>query len=309
MKKIYLTAGLVLASLCAFAQPQLTQSSIPVNFSADFYYAEVENFNPGPSGANQTWDFSNITAVVAGESTFMPSAGTPYASSYPLANHAIHYGGLGQSLWYYNRITAQKLEHISLVYAGVIAINYSANPKTMVEFPYAFNSVFTDTYREGPEDDDTAFTATYDAYGTLILPFGTYHNVIRQKVVEDGKTEYNWYNSDPFYPLLQTNLEDGSIGLMKGGALGVGDNQQHEFLAYPNPFTDVVTINIPQQVSGRLDISITDMLGKLVHATAIDNAIGGTSASLDLNACTTGVYLLSITDSNGNTQTRKLIRR
>ncbi|MBD3581085.1 T9SS type A sorting domain-containing protein [Flavobacterium selenitireducens] len=309
MKKKYLAAVTALASLCALAQPQIRQEHVGASLSANLYYADVQNFDPGPDGPNQTWDFSSLNSVNAGQATILPAAGTPYANSYLMADHCFLYQGQGVDLWYYNKTSAQKLETVSMIFAGVFALNYTQNPMTVVEFPYDFNDVFTDSY--GPTvASSTEFTATYDGYGTLILPFGTYQNVIRQKVEEDGKIEYNWFHSDPFFPLLQTSIEDGSVGMVEPTSLSV-ENPTGNFrpTVYPNPFHDVVALRLPSGTSGTIRVAVTDVLGKVVYRDEFAGPDADDVVTIDLSDCASGVYFLDYWANDRKGSVQKIVRQ
>lgn len=309
MKKIYQIAAVALAPLCAFAQPQVTQANVPTSLSANLYYADVQNLDPGQAGQNVTWDFSGVGAVNVGQMSILPASGTPYANTYPAADHCYLYHSSTNDLWYYNRISAQKMETISLVFPQVVAINYTHNPVTVVEFPYTYNQVFTDSYGQNSQDL-TTFTATYDGYGTLVLPFGTYQNVIRQKVVQDGITEYNWFNSNPFFPLMQTNLEEGSVGMTEPTNLSTG-NPGVSFKPgiSPNPFTDSVELRLPDAISDNATVRVTDLLGHTVFSKALQGVNAGDVVAINLSGCAPGVYLLQLSDDRHQGIAQKIVRQ
>ncbi|MCW1147106.1 LamG-like jellyroll fold domain-containing protein, partial [Flavobacterium lacisediminis] len=69
---------------------------------------------------------------------------------------------------------------------------------------------------------------------------------------------------------------------------------------YPNPSTGIFNIVSQQNVS----VEIYDLLGKLVYNQSLAN---GTN-SIDISNINTGVYLLKVTDANGNSESHKLIK-
>lgn len=69
---------------------------------------------------------------------------------------------------------------------------------------------------------------------------------------------------------------------------------------YPNPSTGIFNIVSQQNVS----VEIYDLLGKLVYNQSLAN---GTN-SIDISHFNTGVYLLKVTDGNGNSESYKLIK-
>lgn len=209
MKKINLTVGILFTSLLNYAQPVIHSSNLGQP-ALETMTAAVTGFSPGKPGANQIWDFSHLQLKPAGSCAIA----TPSDQSFATANFCIAYNNPLHAYFYY-RQNAEKLELVGEDFAGIGVIAYS-NPKTLIEFPYTFGQTINDTYQMA--DQTISFTSTYDAYGALLLPFGKYTNVIRQKIVENGQTNYIWFNADPFFPILQTALQDNTIGIVKDTA-------------------------------------------------------------------------------------------
>lgn len=314
MKKWILPALITLAQTSLWAQPVATSANVAVsNFNAEFYYSPATNFTPGPAGANQTWDFSDsFEMTLAGTDEAIPVAGSPYASSFPTANYLYKFSGMfGGDRYYYHNLTASKLEILSLGWNGVHGHNYTANPRTFAVFPYTFGTEFTDTYRSSADNIDVTNVVTYDAYGTLIMPFKTFHNVIRQKVVKNGQTNYNWFNVQPFYPILQTVLEENSLGIVKDLSSLAADNfaDGKMFAVYPNPAMDELNIEAIGTLTSPVHIEMYDLLGKRILLRKEEN-LDNDLVQLNLGSFDAGIYLLKITDSQtGASLTKKIIRK
>lgn len=210
MKKNNLTVGVLLTSLLNYAQPVIDSSNLSP-LSSETLTATANGFSPGAAGANQTWDFSGLQLTANGSNTIEKSA------VFPTANLRVACNGNPLNANFYYRQTVDKIELVGEDFTGIGTVPYP-DPKTLVEFPYAFGQIIRDSYTIG--DKTVSFISTYDAYGALLLPFGKYPNVIRQKIVENGQTNYIWFNVNPFFPILQTALEDGTIGIIKNTAVG-----------------------------------------------------------------------------------------
>ncbi|NUY79789.1 T9SS type A sorting domain-containing protein [Flavobacterium sp. MAH-1] len=311
MKKVNLIAIIVaLLPTCAFAQPQITLSNVNFGFTGEFYWTQIgESFNPGLPGANQTWDFSSLNLTLIGTDTSIPVAGSPYAAQFPTANYVYKFEGMGlPPRYYYHNVTSEKYEILSLGYAGNVGWDYTPNPRKWLQFPYTYQSVFTDTYQSTQDESATTATLTYDGYGTLILPTGTFTNVIRQKVVKNGQTNYNWFNVQPFYPLMQTVLEENSLGIVKNTTLGLGDQHKNAFAVWPNPTKGTLNISCDANLEQAATLSIYDALGKKVVEKQI--AFDSNSAfQLDLENHNPGLYFLNVSDASGkNLLSRKIIK-
>ena len=291
---IYATAMLLQCSL--WSQPVVNSSNVASNFQADFYYSLATEFFPGPAGANQTWDFSHIDGDFLGSDTALPVAGSPFAANFPTANYLYKFSGplTEGDLYFYHNLTAEKFEIITLGYNGSTGDNFSPNPKTYVTFPYVYNTVFTDTFQSTTDSGPTTFTATYDGYGTLIMSFGTFTNVVRQKVVSNGVTNYNWFNVSPFYPILQTVFEENMLGIVQDQTqLDITDNETAGSAAvYPNPVRDVVHINLASQISGPVTISVYNLAGQMVYNQKSD--LDESHVSADIQHLSPGLYFVEI---------------
>jgi hypothetical protein len=91
MKKVFLSISLLVSFYLAFAQITITHEDL-LDVGDSVELAGVENippgFGPGPSGPNQYWDFSNLTADTLYTLGFIDPTLTPYASSFPFSNVA-----------------------------------------------------------------------------------------------------------------------------------------------------------------------------------------------------------------------------
>ncbi len=309
MKSVFTIAAIALTQFASWAQPVANSSNVAANFLADFYYAEATGFSPGGSGPNQTWDFSSLEIIMLGVNTAVPVESTPFASTFPNANYVFKYNGafLPGDRYTYHNLTATKFEQVTMGYDGSFGATYT-DPRTIVTFPYTYNTVFTDTFMAEGDEQITNVTATYDAYGTIIMPFGTLNNVIRQKVVTNGQTNYLWYNVSPFYPILQTVLEENAIGVVIDHTqLSVGDNQAQDLMVYPNPVKDEINIRL-SEMTGNYTFTVTNISGQVVinkNLNCNDNSL-----TFDAQHLTAGIYFLAVTDTiTSKTYRRKFIKQ
>lgn len=302
MKKNYLI--LLFASVSAFAQPIINPSNITLGVASEVFIAETDGFDPGSAGPNKTWNFSGLTMVSVGTSATTDPAGKPGANTFPTANFCSADTSEPPSSFVYFRHDAQKMELLGELYVGIGTVNYNANPKTYLEFPYTYNKVITDTYKAALDDDATSFTTTYDAYGTLILPFGTYQNVIRQKIVENGQTDYIWFHVSPFFPIIQTALADGAMGILKTPSVlaTAHFDQSSAFTVSPNPSSGIFNITLTNVREAQIDVY--DLVGKLI----VSQKSSDVSTAIDLQNCNAGIYLVKVT-ANDQTSVQKIIKK
>lgn len=197
------------------------------------------------------------------------------------------------------------MELVGETYIGIGVINYNQNPKTYIEFPYTFNKVINDTYKQTLDRFETSFTSTYDAYGTLILEFGTYHNVVRQKITESGVTDYIWFNVSAFFPIIRTALADGMMGVMKhtGTLAGCQFDTIQPFTVFPNPTSDAFQVEL-KDFEGA-EIAVCDAIGKLVATQKASDSM----PKIDISSCASGIYMVKVMSKDGHQSVHKIAKK
>jgi len=72
-----------------------------------------------------------------------------------------------------------------------------------------------------------------------------------------------------------------------------------EVKAWPNPFTDRISISLQSATAGKVTITLMDNAGKLVKANGYNVVKGNNQLNIDrLKALTEGVYILKVTDAS-----------
>lgn len=95
----------------------------------------------------------------------------------------------------------------------------------------------------------------------------------------------------------------GTLTISFDGILNVQDNNKDQFTISPNPAQDMVTID--SNKSGFASVTLYNTLGKQVKE--VRNVAG--SLQIDLSELTSGLYLVQVIDTNGNSSIKKLIKR
>src|SRR5688572_22728029 len=190
MKKLLLSLSIMVFAFGfnpdAKAQPTLTAANFgPV--LGDHFSSKMGNYmQPGNSGANQTWNFSGLAATATMTTDYVSRAAAPFQSNVPAATLA-------------SKSSGNDYEYITTTPTGIKTYGaYSAAQNVFVTYsdpieialPKTYNSSSTDTYKATYTANTMNFlrkgsmTITYDGYGTVITPAGTYNNVIRLKMMD-----------------------------------------------------------------------------------------------------------------------------
>jgi Secretion system C-terminal sorting domain len=289
------------------AQPVLNAADFPATYSADAYTAPTTGFTNGGSGADQVWDYSTMNLTPANYSySIVPSETIPLASSFPTANYSYRFNDNGLIFFNMQKLQANSFESLGYI-DGNFALNY-LDTNLVFEFPYTYNSFFTDTYLpDYPDAELQTITRTYDSYGTLITPFGTFNDVMRQKVEQNGQIGYIWFTNNPFQIIVSGNFENQYVYFWKDTTnLSTNPVSKSVFMIYPNPTTGDFTIYCNNNLNKETFATVYDVLGKIVlPKQKMTNEI----QTINSSKFTSGLYIVKITDSDNQLlQTEKIIK-
>lgn len=292
--KPVITSLLTAIAMGATAQPVLEYGNLdligktfPVHLMT-----EPGTADPTADGANITWNFSSITLQMnAGTASFVDPASTPYASSYPTSNLAqVVSTPLGTSYTYF-LLTASSLDMLAEDVGGTSPEVYTV-PKTPLQFPLAYQDSYVDSYMSG--GSSSSVTRAYTGYGTVILPTGTYTNVVK---VTSSSGNIDFYHSNPLEPLGHVD-SDGLVIVYGDATMGVADLGHAPVLsAIPNPATDNVLVT---GLASGTQWQLADLQGRVL----LGGIHRGGPLQLDLGSVAAGPYMLVAKDGSGRSAIR-----
>ncbi len=118
------------------------------------------------------------------------------------------------------------------------------------------------------------------------------------------------------YKLVFTKFEGsstGNIGFDRGkvSSLGIGDaGRSMAVTAYPNPASDRVRLYFSPGTSGKADILLTDLTGRVVASQQMNATAGNLEeAVFDVSSLTSGIYLAVITSGSEKAIRKIVVRR
>lgn len=199
MKLKFVLPLMLLSAIMVTAQAQivLTAADAPAIGDAFTYATDTlpQTTSPGASGADQTWDFSNLQAHELSTIEMIHPAQAPNSEDFPTATLAqvVNDGSYGFA---------------AITPAGVIALGSALNlfdseefisvvfdpAQTLFTFPTTFGTTLSETYGFTVTVDGSFFdvdsiriesaamqSVETDGYGTLIMPTGSFQ-ALRQRV-------------------------------------------------------------------------------------------------------------------------------
>ncbi|MCW3121317.1 MAG: hypothetical protein JWQ38_809 [Flavipsychrobacter sp.] len=301
MKTITLSAIAVLISSASFAQPVITtsMSTAPLGY-ADSVYSAPTTIAPGAGGAAVTWDFSTLPLTALGYIKLITPSTSPYASTFPTATVCAEISPVGSSThaYSYEKVSSTNWEALANNYSGVgTGKDYTPNPQSFLQFPFHYTDNFVDAFQTtvgGPYN----VTITYDGYGTLTTPLGTYTNVVRiKKYWGVGDYGYNWYATSPYLTIVASfdaqNNNYTFIGHKPPTAITQTATASNGVSIYPNPFSSTTTLHTELQGINAASITIIDMAGRIVRTLPLS----GSETVITKGDMSTGMYVYKLTNN------------
>jgi len=317
--------------LCGFSFGQVTLTSslhgIVPGLTSSVLKVDTTGFNPGASGSAQTWNFSSLFTIgTAINSNYVDPSTTPYSSVYSSATVSNGDGSGGYS--YYIQ-SGTELDYIGG--SDGVTYVYYFDPLVVNKFPFSFGDGYVDNfsaYYSGVSRTGT-MTLTADGSGTLILPSGSY-SALRVKSIENYTDStssvvvhvniitYNWYIATEHFPVLQYSIAQlsGSTSsmskqlLMSAAVVGIEElsNNEIELNTYPNPATDIVTLEFYLKEEQNVSIELKNVLGQSVFSSVSEFNNGSNRFEINMKTLPKGIYLAEVQCGNGH-HTKRIIKR
>jgi type IX secretion system substrate protein len=315
MKKtalLFVLQCICLLAVCGtlFAQPVIVNTMPPFTVgTTDSIYTAPASVAPGGGGSGITWNLSALTPSAIGTISAVTPSSTPYISTFPTATFCAKLSPIsGGSAYIYERISSTKWEQLANDYAGVgTGTDYTPNPESSIEFPMSYLNSFVDTFQKVGGGANTV-TITYDGYGTLMTPFGTYTNVARiYKYWGPGDYDYNWYETSPNLGIVVSfDAQSNAYTLVReaGATSGIKvESAPHAVTLFPNPFTDRATLKIDVDELRNASVTITDVMGNVVKQIPLV----ATETTIQRDDLSSGIYLYHVCNNGFRISNGRLI--
>ena len=320
MKKFNLLCTLVI--ICNYTLlAQFTMQSPSINVGENITQIVANGVfvqDAGEEGENVTWDYNWFTGIDQIEFTYQATNATGLSEVFTSSNYALLNEEIGE---FYNH-NEQKTEKVGLLVESIL-IDYD-NPQTILEYPFSYMQSFTDSFVGNYQYQGIDFiingniAVTADAYGDLILPYGTIENVMRLKYEVTGsedyevsgmphqnqftQTSYAWYTEESsLLPLLNiTFLESDAstqttvIYLAQSVGLSEVLAEKIDYNIYPNPATEFTHIEFTLEHDEEVEITLYSLLGAKIKSIEKDTFMAGKhSKNISLEKLNPGTYFIS----------------
>lgn len=346
MKKLLLLSlAYAFACLAVKAQITITLSDIQLGPNTVITAKDTSTFiQPGPSGANQVWDFSGFApsqhdTVTSDMSSFTSNP------LFPTASHAMCQTASGMSYCYYYDIDATGVyglgleQTMTVPYASHTVATYA--PAAMgYPLPLNFNQIATQacvltqqSTNGSPAPYDSVrivyskgVTLNVDGWGIVKTPFGTYNALRVQKINTNSDTSY-YHTAAGGWAAPQVNAihKDTAYTWLATGAFEVANMTTYSSTVHRYSFsksTSTTSIKdrdlqsnefklFPNPATDNLYIQSNTGIRSVICKNIVGQAcaIAMSGSSVDVSKLAQGVYFLTLVDEKGAVQTQKFVKQ
>ncbi len=343
MKFKLLLLAMALLNIQVLAQIPVLTSATTNPTAGEVYYrytCDTTGVTDLGTGAGHTWNYSGLTVSTTASSdtctrfTYAACSSTPYCGDYTSATLADEEVGFlsGSTATdtvysYYIFNSTQYSELGTESYSGITQLSSS---EVLLNFPFTYNTIQTNAFHildEGYGVDtitgNIADSIIGDGYGTLILPSGTYTNVLRIHLLNHaldtvhffGMTAYDTLYSEAFLwfvagfhmPLL--SMTCNAVGALPQQVnlytqMPLSVPQTHgvvqSYRISPNPAKGRVLVG---GITGNARYEIANIQG----VRMLEGILTASANFVDVTMLPAGLYVVRIQDENGQVYTQKLV--
>jgi len=332
MKRRYIVPLLSIGLFSSAMAQTLTDGSTSPIAGTSFTSHRAPYQAPGPAGPAQTWDFSAVPSDSVVAITYVVPGSTVNYASFPSSTAA---DDLGDGDYTYYKSNSSGVELMGFVADGAVA-PYQ-NSERFMQYPCSYNTQWVDafnatwTYNGDTYERAGTISGYADAYGTLIMPYGTVDNVLRVRTSElytdvsvvdiDYDIDTYWYfkpgihnavlaifdGTATFFgtPITLQNLywlDASDVGIAEALRNSIGME------LYPNPANAEVSVVFGADGSKGLTLEVVDLTGKVVFQQTLGSrAPGIQKETFDASVLAAGLYNVRITDGLGGQGIKRLV--
>lgn len=325
MKTLLYTITLVLFGSILFAQsPVITENN--VYLVGDVVPISICNdpVDPGVSGENVTWDMSFLSEEEEQSFTFVSPDDTPW--DYQFTESSLCGISWDDSYSFYqvssSGVSVDGYTSYSNEAQTDTAKIVMSDSEELIPLPLEYGDTQSDEFSGVTEaggftipfEGEIDFEA--DAYGTLILPNGTFENVVRYHFTREQvntfmgisttqtKEQWGWMSADNrFWLLIMEITNDGFsnqelVWYAKNPLILSAENLEiEEINVFPNPSSGDQMIYFNSSFEANAAVQLYTLDGKLISQENQFISMGTNEISPEKQLAS-GIYMLSITSEN-----------
>ena len=335
--KIILLLTALLFSSSLLAQPVITALELLPVLGPQPVQDYGWVLTPGPAEANFTFDASAFVSVQPTQLNYLEPATTPFISTFPLTTHVF------TDLSFPNVYAYYQASSTEIFYLGLEAgtgWHINTDAEKVFDLPMMYGHSFTDAWVanvrpiNGPDFIRTGTsTVTYNGYGTVILPGGTYTDCARIETIQvcsdtsviNGtansiRNAVTYFKPGLSFPVFHTEvtLVEFTLGFdtveaksfaLNELATGIHALNAPGILArvYPNPASGHATFQLIESPSDAHTAILLDATGRTVRVLSDASNLFTRQLDVDVSGLQPGTYFIRVSDGDGRSGTLPLI--
>ncbi len=278
-----------------------------------FTYVTVQNMAvmDTTTGLNVTWDMADIIPVqeVPWNVYHMAPAATPHPTTFPAANYATYESELPRYNYY--DLNADRMERVG--YWATQASTYT-DRQIELTFPLQYGTTSSDTWA----NTVSSFGGTYNfrviGTGTLVLPGGTYTDVLLMRVVLQEVFEieqYIWTSAQNGASLLIYFPGDGfwitpAAAYVVGSNVGITEPEAGIDLRVQGLVMD--QLHLTYATDHPMTAMIYSAGGQLVHTERLPSSATPSTRMLNVAALPAGLHVLVLQGEQGARASARFVK-
>jgi len=344
MKKLYIIALCIFVTGSILAQPTLTylENAPQIGDVSNIQSVSANGLSHEPVGPDVSWDFSQLNNLTTGQITGIDSSTAPAGNEFPTANIAFN---MNDTIFTYCLVNETGLYYLGSQMLSVQNpyLKIYTDSRKFIEYPFTYNDIFTDTYEciitLETIDIEVRITAisvvTADSYGTLILPTGTFTDVLRTTTADEeidsifqggafinevlvSRIQYLWYAPSSTSPLFSMEISNSTgtmdtccfYSITEAGIHAAENFSVSDLNVYPVPASEHVFIEFQSSGNQVVTISIVNQIGQVMLNREISRQTPGMlSEKIDISALPAGIYFANVSCKSGKQITEKFVKQ
>ncbi len=189
-----------------------------------------------------------------------------------------------------------------LLFSGMETFDFSAMHYTIADLTQSETYYGEKHLNQLTKMDKTQLNIDYKQTGVGGVHSWGYHTMLDEYKLKPQNYTYKFKISpiksgDNPFEVKNRSYEYGT---------GLFDVNLEELVAYPNPVTDVLNVQLPENLSGDANLQIMDLNGKVIKSISVQNANG--LLKVDCSDLSKGVYVVFIQSKQSKTQVLKITK-
>jgi hypothetical protein len=286
---------------CLVAQPYTLTHNEQLPAGSEYQLREVQNLTAIDTtlGQNVTWQHNDLVATGPQlDVSILAPASSPYGGSFPTANYCVYESVIPRYSYFTN--TPEGYSRIGF-WRNVLG-TYS-DPQTELVYPVTYGATNSDTWANNTVSFPGTYEYTVIGTGTLVLPSGTWNDVLLLRVRSENLIafyQYAWISATNGAYLLLYNQASlfgpASAQMITSLDVGIEDISDDLDLRLHAPGNGLLPLTY--SAAAPMTYRIMDSAGRMLTTGRTQASAQARTEILDISMLGTGIHLIELTSDD-----------